>query len=71
MWAFLRAIDESEPRPRCWAFVLAASLGTSLLLKSLIGVVFPVAAALIYLAVTRQLFACAKSGRRCIRSAAC
>ena len=56
MWAFLRAIDETEPRPRRWAFVMAASLGTSLLFKSLIGVVFPVGAALLYLGVTRQLF---------------
>ena len=56
MWAFLRAIDDEEPHPRWWAFVLAASIGISLLLKSLIGVLFPVAAALIYLAVTRQLF---------------
>jgi len=56
MWAFLRAIEDTEPRPRWWAFVLAASLGTSLLFKSLIGIVFPIAAALIYLAVTRQLF---------------
>jgi 4-amino-4-deoxy-L-arabinose transferase-like glycosyltransferase len=56
MWAFLRAIDDEEPRPRWWAFVLAASLGTSLLFKSLVGIVFPIAAALIYLAVTRQLF---------------
>jgi 4-amino-4-deoxy-L-arabinose transferase-like glycosyltransferase len=56
MWAFLRAIDEAEPRPRWWAFVMAASLGTSLLFKSLVGVVFPIAAALIYLGVTRQLF---------------
>jgi 4-amino-4-deoxy-L-arabinose transferase-like glycosyltransferase len=56
MWAFLRAIDEEEPRPRLWAFLLAASLGVSLLLKSLIGVVFPAAAALVYLGVTRQLF---------------
>ncbi len=56
MWAFLRAIDEAEPRPRLWALILAASLGTSLLFKSLVGVVFPVAAALIYLAVTKQLF---------------
>jgi 4-amino-4-deoxy-L-arabinose transferase-like glycosyltransferase len=56
MWAFLRAIDETERRPRWWAFVLAASLGTSLLFKSLVGVVFPVASALIYLGVTRQLF---------------
>jgi 4-amino-4-deoxy-L-arabinose transferase-like glycosyltransferase len=55
MWAFLRAIDEGEPHQRWWAFVLAASLGTSLLFKSLVGVVFPVAAALVYLAVTRQL----------------
>jgi 4-amino-4-deoxy-L-arabinose transferase-like glycosyltransferase len=55
MWAFLRAIDEEEPRPGVWAFVLAASLGVSLLLKSLIGVVFPIAAGLIYLGVTKQL----------------
>jgi 4-amino-4-deoxy-L-arabinose transferase-like glycosyltransferase len=56
MWAFLRAIDEEERHPRWWAFLLAASLGVSLLLKSLIGVVFPVAAGVIYLAFTRQLF---------------
>ena len=56
MWAFLRTIDEEERNPRWWAFVLAASLGASLLFKSLIGPVFPVAAALIYLAITRQLF---------------
>lgn len=56
MWAFLRAIDEEEPHPRLWAFLLAVSLGTGLLLKSLIGVVFPVAAGVIYLALTRQLF---------------
>src|ERR1700681_4265142 len=35
MWAFLRALDPDEQRPRWWAFVLAASLGVSLLLKSL------------------------------------
>ena len=56
MWAFLRVIDEDERHPRWWAFLLAASLGVSLLLKSLIGVVFPVAAGVIYLAFTRQLF---------------
>jgi 4-amino-4-deoxy-L-arabinose transferase-like glycosyltransferase len=56
MWAFLRAIDDTEPRQRWWAFVMAASLGTSLLFKSLVGIVFPIAAALIYLGVTRQLF---------------
>src|SRR5579862_3198943 len=56
MWAFLRALDVDEANPRRWAFLLAASLGVSLLLKSLIGVVFPVAAGIIYLAITRQLF---------------
>jgi 4-amino-4-deoxy-L-arabinose transferase-like glycosyltransferase len=56
MWAFLRALDIEEPHPRVWAFVLAASLGTGLLLKSLISVVFPCAAAIIYLLFARELF---------------
>jgi len=56
MWSFLRAIDETEPHPRLWTFLLAASLGTGLLLKSLVGALFPVAASLVYLAITRQLF---------------
>ncbi len=57
LWAFLRALDEDEPRPRLWAFVLAANLGVGLLWKSLVGTLFPVAAGVLYLAVTRQLFA--------------
>lgn len=56
LWAFLRALDEEEKRPRLWAAILAASLGTGLLLKSLVGIVFPVAAAMIYLFLTKQLF---------------
>jgi len=56
MWALLRVTDETEPHPRAWAYVLAASLGTGLLLKSLIGVLFPVAAGIIYLFLTKQLF---------------
>jgi 4-amino-4-deoxy-L-arabinose transferase-like glycosyltransferase len=56
MWAFLRALDEREPHPRRWAIALAASLGVGMLLKSTVGVLFPVAAALIYLGVTGQLF---------------
>src|SRR6202453_4928422 len=56
LWAFLRAIDNDEKSLGWWAFVMAASLGVSLLLKSLVGVVFPMGAALIYLAITRQLF---------------
>lgn len=56
MWAFLRLLDEEEPRPRLWAGLFAASLGVGLLLKSLIGIVFPVAAGVIYLLLTRQFF---------------
>src|SRR6267143_3402528 len=56
LWAFLRALDEEERRPRLWAAILAASLGTGLLLKSLVGMVFPVGAALLYLFFTKQLF---------------
>ena len=56
LWAFLRALDPQEKRPRLWAAILAASLGTGLLLKSLVGIVFPVAAALIYLFISKQLF---------------
>ena len=56
LWAFMRALDEEEPHPRLWAIVMAASLGAGLLLKSLIGVVFPSAIGLIYLFLTRQLF---------------
>jgi 4-amino-4-deoxy-L-arabinose transferase-like glycosyltransferase len=59
MWAFLRIFDEDEPRPRFWAAVLAVNLGFGLLVKSLIGVVFPVAAGVIYLFLTRQLFSLA------------
>jgi 4-amino-4-deoxy-L-arabinose transferase-like glycosyltransferase len=56
MWAFLRVLDEEETHPRFWALILAVSLGLGLLLKSLIGVVFPVSAGMIYLVATHQLF---------------
>lgn len=59
MWAFLRALDEEEPHPRLWAAVLAATIGVGLLLKSLIAVVFPIGAALVYLYFTKQLFSAA------------
>jgi 4-amino-4-deoxy-L-arabinose transferase-like glycosyltransferase len=55
MWALLRALDERERHPRLWAYLLGACLGAGLLLKSLIGMVFPVAAGLLYLAVTKQI----------------
>ncbi len=63
LWAFLRVLDEDEPHPRAWAFVLAANLGVGLLLKSLIAIVFPLAAAGIFLLITRQFFV-ARSWKR-------
>ncbi|HTT61935.1 MAG TPA: glycosyltransferase family 39 protein [Bryobacteraceae bacterium] len=56
MWAFLRVLDDEEPHPRLWAYLFAACLGVSLLLKSLIGVVFPLATAAVYLTITRKVF---------------
>jgi 4-amino-4-deoxy-L-arabinose transferase-like glycosyltransferase len=56
IWAVLRALDEEEPHPGLWALVLAATLGTGMLLKSLFSVLVPVAAGLIYLLLTRELF---------------
>jgi 4-amino-4-deoxy-L-arabinose transferase-like glycosyltransferase len=69
MWAFLRALDEEEAHPRFWAFILATGLGLGLLLKSLVSVVFPVGAGLVYLALTHQLFPSAR-GSACTPSAA-
>jgi 4-amino-4-deoxy-L-arabinose transferase-like glycosyltransferase len=56
MWAFLRALDDEEKHPRAWAYVLWANLALGFLLKSLVGVVFPIAAGLLFLLCTRQLF---------------
>jgi 4-amino-4-deoxy-L-arabinose transferase-like glycosyltransferase len=52
MWALLRTLEEGGG---LWPAVFAASIGTGLLLKGLIAAVFPVAASLIYLGITRQL----------------
>src|SRR6266446_4551150 len=57
MWAILRALDEEESRPRLWAFLLAVSLGIGLLIKGLIAVALPIATGVIYLFLTKQLWA--------------
>jgi 4-amino-4-deoxy-L-arabinose transferase-like glycosyltransferase len=56
LWALLRVLEEEEPHPRAWAAVMAASFAVGLLLKSLIGIVFPIGAGIVYLLITRQLF---------------
>lgn len=55
MWAFLRALDEAESRPRLWAYVFWAAIATGLLLKGLIAAVFPIAAVGLYLLFAKQL----------------
>ncbi|MGD0201937.1 MAG: glycosyltransferase family 39 protein [Bryobacteraceae bacterium] len=57
IWSLLRALDEDEPRPRLWAWVLAVSLAGGVLLKGLIGLLFPLGAGFFYLLFTRQLLA--------------
>jgi len=57
MWAFLRCLEPDEAHPGLWATILALSLAGGLLLKSLIGVLFPIAAGFVYLLATRQLAA--------------
>lgn len=56
MWAFLRVFDEEETHPAVWARLFFVCLGLGLLLKSLIGVVFPIGAAMVFLLSTQQLF---------------
>ena len=56
IWAWMRMLEADEPRPQLWASVLGSRLGCGLLLKGLIAGVFPVAAVLVYMALTRQLF---------------
>lgn len=55
LWAFLRAIDDDPPAQRYWSYVFFASVGAAMLLKGLIGVVFPAAIAFLYLLITGQL----------------
>lgn len=56
MWGYLRALDPEEKSKRLWAWVMWAAIGTGLLLKGLIAAVFPIAAALIHLYLTREMF---------------
>jgi 4-amino-4-deoxy-L-arabinose transferase-like glycosyltransferase len=56
LFAMLRALDPDEDHPRRWAALMALSMALAVLLKGLIGVVFPIAIGVLYLLVTRQLF---------------
>ena len=56
IWAWLRLLEPDEEHPLRWSFMLGCSLGAGLLLKGLIALVFPIIAALAYMALTRSLF---------------
>ncbi|SPE39697.1 Glycosyl transferase, family 39 [Candidatus Sulfopaludibacter sp. SbA3] len=56
MWSLLRTLEEGEAHARWWAMGMWAAMGTGLLLKGLIAAVFPAAAGLLYLYLTKQLF---------------
>jgi 4-amino-4-deoxy-L-arabinose transferase-like glycosyltransferase len=49
LWALLRALEDDEPRPTRWAYLMWASIGAGLLLKGLIAALFPVAAGVLYM----------------------
>jgi len=55
IWSLLRALEETEPHPRRWAMLMWASLGTGLLIKGLIAIVFPVAAGFLFLLTDRRI----------------
>lgn len=55
LWALLRVLDGREQHPRRWAAIWAVTFGVGLLVKGLIGLVFPLAIALLYLSITRRI----------------
>jgi 4-amino-4-deoxy-L-arabinose transferase-like glycosyltransferase len=63
IWAWLSLLEPEQNLPLRWSVMLGACLGTGLLLKGLIAVVFPALAGIAYMALSRQLFSI-KSWRR-------
>lgn len=55
MWAFLRALEQDEARPRFWCAILATAIAGGLLLKGLLALVVIGGGAFLYLVFTRQL----------------
>jgi 4-amino-4-deoxy-L-arabinose transferase-like glycosyltransferase len=57
LWSFLRVLDREERNPRYWSNVFSVAIAIGLLLKGLIALLFPGAAAVLYLFFTGQMFA--------------
>ena len=55
LWGLLRAVEEDETHATRWAMLMWAAMGTGVLLKGLVAVVFVVAAGLLYLGFSGQL----------------
>ena len=55
LWSFLRALDPGENRPRLWGISFWATTSAAVLLKGLIGLLFPCGIAFVYLVLTKQL----------------
>ena len=56
LWALLRALDEEEPDNFRFPLLLGGSLATGVLLKGLLGLVFPVAIGAVYILLGGRLF---------------
>jgi len=54
LWSFLRVLDDEEQRPTLRALTMWSAMALGMLLKGLIALVFPIGAALVYLALTRN-----------------
>jgi hypothetical protein len=59
IWAWLRLLEPDCDRPQRWSLLLGLSFAAGLLLKGLIAIVFPIGAAFVYMAITRQLLSLA------------
>ncbi len=57
LWSSLRALDPDEIHPRRWGLLCWVSIALAVLLKGLIGALFPLATVFFYLLFTRQLLA--------------
>jgi 4-amino-4-deoxy-L-arabinose transferase-like glycosyltransferase len=54
VWSFLHTVEDDRPNPG-WTYLFYVSLAAGVLLKGLIGIVFPVGISFLYLLVRRQL----------------